>query len=58
MDKEFSDFIFRQNKFLDYDKFQDFNVSLHGPFEDYNGHLYSKMRFTIMTIPILNIIYG
>ena len=42
MDKEFSDFIFRQNKFLDYDKFQDFNVSLHGPFEDYNGHLYSK----------------
>ena len=33
MDKEFSDFIFRQNKFLDYDKFKDFSISLHGNFE-------------------------
>jgi len=45
MDKEFSDFIFRQNKFLDYDKFQDFNVSLHGYFQDpdwSSNHMYSE----------------
>ena len=45
MDKEFSDFIFRQNKFLDYDKFKDFNVSLHGNFQDpdwSSNHMYSE----------------
>ena len=42
MNKEFSDFIFKQNWFLDYDKFNDFKVSLHGEFEDHNGHLYRK----------------
>ena len=45
MDKEFSDFIFRQNKFLDYDRFADFNVSLHGVFSDpdlSSNHMYSE----------------
>ena len=45
MDKEFSDFIFRQTKFLDYDKFKDFNVSLHGNFQDpdwSSNHMYSE----------------